>query len=95
MNASPYFESNFHILSKIGSGEFAEVWNVRDMRTGEKYAIKKTKQPFLGNSDRRRHIEEVNHMWALKESQHCVELVNAWEQDGFLFIQMELCNGGK
>jgi len=94
MNASPYFESNFHILSKIGSGEFAEVWNVRDMRTGEKYAIKKTKQPFLGNSDRRRHIEEVNHMWALKESQHCVELVNAWEQDGFLFIQMELCNGG-
>jgi serine/threonine protein kinase len=52
MNASPYFESNFHILSKIGTGEFAEVWNVRDMRTGEKYAIKKTKQPFLGNSDR-------------------------------------------
>jgi serine/threonine protein kinase len=51
-NTSPYFESNFHILSKIGTGEFAEVWNVRDMRTGEKYAIKKTKQPFLGNSDR-------------------------------------------
>ncbi|CAO3696744.1 unnamed protein product [Umbelopsis ramanniana] len=94
MNASPYFESNFHILSKIGTGEFAEVWNVRDMRTGEKYAIKKTKQPFLGNSDRRRHIEEVNHMWKMKDSQHCVELVNAWEQEGFLFIQMELCNGG-
>ncbi|KAG2172148.1 hypothetical protein INT44_006617 [Umbelopsis vinacea] len=94
MNASPYFESNFHILSKIGTGEFAEVWNVRDMRTGEKYAIKKTKQPFLGNGDRRRHIEEVNHMWKLKDSQHCVELVNAWEQEGFLFIQMELCNGG-
>lgn len=34
-------------------------------------------------------------MWALKESQHCVELVNAWEQEGFLFIQMELCNGGR
>ncbi|KAJ2963066.1 hypothetical protein NQZ79_g1885 [Umbelopsis isabellina] len=91
---SPYFESNFHILGKIGSGEFAEVWNVVDMRTGEKYAIKKTKQPFFGNADRRRHIEEVSHMWALKESRHCVELVNAWEQDGFLFIQMELCNGG-
>ncbi|KAJ3343654.1 hypothetical protein HDU93_007535 [Gonapodya sp. JEL0774] len=44
-------------------------------------------------------LEEVEIMWKLTgtgtgTTNHCVKLVDAWEQAGFLYMQMELCENG-
>lgn len=33
-------------------------------------------------------------MWTVGAHPHCVQLLNAWEQRGHLYLQMELCSGG-
>lgn len=40
-------------------------------------------------------IIEVDHMRAVKGSKHCVQLLEAWEQEGFLYLEMELCLCGR
>ncbi|KAF7720835.1 hypothetical protein EC973_005978 [Apophysomyces ossiformis] len=92
--ATTYFDTTFSILKCLGSGEFAEVWKVRHVTNGQLYAIKQTKTPFVSCDDRWRQIIEVDHMRALKGSKHCIDVVDAWEQEGFLFVQMELCDNG-
>ncbi|KAG0180939.1 hypothetical protein DFQ28_004745 [Apophysomyces sp. BC1034] len=92
--ATTYFDTTFSILKCLGSGEFAEVWKVRHVGTGKLFAIKQTKTPFLSCDDRWRQIIEVDHMRAVKGSSNCIDVVDAWEQEGYLFVQMELCDNG-
>jgi hypothetical protein len=37
---------------------------------------------------------EVTSSFITPRSQSCVHLYNAWIQDGYLYMQMELCSGG-
>ncbi|KAJ1985427.1 mitosis inhibitor protein kinase swe1 [Dimargaris cristalligena] len=88
--SSDYVDSQFVILDNLGSGEFSDVFKVQDRATGCMYAIKKTKFPFSGRKDRLRRLDEVQIMWALGAHPHCVQLFNAWEQQGQLYLQTEL-----
>ncbi|KAI8085773.1 kinase-like domain-containing protein [Gilbertella persicaria] len=90
----PYFEEKFHMIKNMGSGEYAEVWKVRCLNTNEEYAIKKSKVPFIGWDDRWLQIIEVDHLRRVKQSKHCVHMIDAWEEKGFLYIQLELCSNG-
>ena len=49
---SDYFADNFEILELIGHGCFSVVYKVRSKRDHQIFALKKTKSPFKGNSDR-------------------------------------------
>lgn len=49
---SDYFADNFEILELIGHGGFSVVYKVRSKRDDQIFALKKTKSPFKGNSDR-------------------------------------------
>lgn len=51
-SATPYFDIRFSILSLLGSGEYAEVYKVKDLQTGQLAALKKTKVPFCSYDDR-------------------------------------------
>ncbi|WFD19361.1 non-specific serine/threonine protein kinase [Malassezia caprae] len=96
------FEEHFVVEGVLGAGEFSEVVKVREKATGYVSAVKRMKRPFLGPKDRVRRLEEVDVMCMLKQrrstwptawfgAEGVVDLLDAWEEEGFLFIQTELC----
>ncbi|CAO1612587.1 unnamed protein product [Jaminaea pallidilutea] len=85
------FETNFTQLSVLGTGEFSEAVKAEDKATGSVYAIKRMKRRFTGPKDRLRHYEEVDILRLLAGHDNVVSLIDAWEEDAHLFIQMELC----
>ncbi|KAJ8659929.1 hypothetical protein O0I10_004522 [Lichtheimia ornata] len=89
-----YLDTNFVLMDRLGSGEFADVYKARRRDSNTLLAIKRTKHPFAGYDDRWQQIIEANHMNAVKGNRHCVELLSAWEENGFLFMEMELCRRG-
>ncbi|BGP25181.1 Fungal Wee1 protein [Rhodotorula toruloides] len=93
------FEANYSLLRNLGNGAFSDAWEVADhTRDGQVYAVKRTKNPFLGPKDRLRRLEEVDILRLFSTdkdaSPHLISLVDAWEQSGHLFIQTELCPAG-
>ncbi|GAA6052183.1 hypothetical protein JCM3770_000784 [Rhodotorula araucariae] len=94
-----WFESNYTLLRSLGNGAFSDAWEVTDLsRDGRVYAVKRTKNAFLGPKDRLRRLEEVDILRLFSSesdaSPHLISLVDAWEQSGHLFIQTELCPAG-
>ncbi|KAJ5232744.1 hypothetical protein N7468_005700 [Penicillium chermesinum] len=58
------------------------------------YAVKKSKQPYLGLKDRERRIREVDVLKTLVHSDHVVSFMDSWENNGHLYIQTEYCEEG-
>jgi mitosis inhibitor protein kinase SWE1 len=58
------------------------------------WAVKKSKQPYLGLKDRERRIREVDILKTLVHSDHVISFVNSWEDYGHLYIQTEFCEEG-
>ena len=81
----------FEIICKIGSGDFADVYRAKSLIDGQYYAIKRTTIPFTSTSDRMRKLQEVRNHQLLPPHQNCVRYYDSWEEDGFLYIQTELC----
>ena len=46
------FEIEFQIISKLGEGSFGEAYRVRNRNDGRLYAVKKSKEQYLGDKDR-------------------------------------------
>lgn len=80
-------------MSKLGEGSFGEVFKVRSREDGLLYAIKKSKQLYRSEGYRQERLEEVRRYEQLSESEHCITLHKAWEQDERLYMQLELCQG--
>ncbi|KAJ1569792.1 Protein kinase, membrane associated tyrosine threonine 1 [Nowakowskiella sp. JEL0078] len=89
-----YFEFNFRIVTKIGEGSFGFVFKVINKLDGKLYAIKRARKAYTGYKDRMKKLQEVRLMWKIGIFPQCVRLISAWEQSGFMFMQMELCEGG-
>ncbi|KAG9291063.1 hypothetical protein G9A89_012935 [Geosiphon pyriformis] len=88
-----YFLAQFHDVTTLGTGEFSNVYKVKDKTSGKYYAVKQSKRKFAGIKDRD-HLEEVEILWKLGQHPHCVEIISAWEQKGTLYLQFELCECG-
>ncbi|KAF8447071.1 hypothetical protein BDZ91DRAFT_116401 [Kalaharituber pfeilii] len=58
------------------------------------YAVKKSKTPYMGVRDRDRRLEEVRILRELGKHEHVVQFVDNWEEDRYLYIQTEYCEGG-
>ena len=58
------------------------------------WAVKKTRQAYIGPKDRKRKLQEVQVLKALGRSDHTVELVDNWENKDHLYIQTEYCEEG-
>ncbi|XP_065647863.1 membrane-associated tyrosine- and threonine-specific cdc2-inhibitory kinase isoform X1 [Hydra vulgaris] len=86
-----YFDQCFTKLSKLGSGSFGDVYKVQSKDDGKLYAVKKSRECFRGDFDRKQRLEEVNKNELLQGHVNCVQFYKAWEERGFLYIQTELC----
>lgn len=87
-----YFEQCFQIHEKLGEGSFGEVYRVSSCDDGKMYAIKKSRQQFRGERDRRRKLAEVERHEHLPHHPNCVKFHMAWEECHRLYIQTELCH---
>ncbi|KAI8853524.1 kinase-like domain-containing protein [Chytridium lagenaria] len=81
-----YFETSFRLVSKLGKGAFAEAFKVQSKADGRMYAVKKTRHAATGKKDRLAKLEE--------DGPRIVKIINAWEQLGHIYVQMELCERG-
>ncbi|KAJ3154557.1 hypothetical protein HK101_001613 [Irineochytrium annulatum] len=89
-----YFESNFKPVSKLGRGSFADAFKVQNKADLKLYAVKKSRIPFSGSMDREDKLEEIEIMWLVRDGPQIVKIMNAWEQNGLVYLQMELCERG-
>lgn len=87
-----YFEQCFEVISRLGAGSFGEVFKVRSKEDGCLYAVKKSRDKFRGDADRKYKLEEVNKHESLKCHRNCVRFFKAWEERQHLYIQTELCD---
>lgn len=58
------------------------------------FAVKKARNPYKGNKDRLRKLREVEVLKALGKSDHIIGFKDSWEEQGYLYIQTELCEEG-
>ena len=86
-----YFDQCFTKLSQMGVGSFGEVWKVQSKEDGKLYAIKKSRERFRGDFDRKQRLEEVNKSECIQGHKNCVYFHKAWEELEYLYIQSELC----
>ncbi|WBW75573.1 M phase inhibitor protein kinase Wee1 [Schizosaccharomyces osmophilus] len=87
--------NRFRNITVLGRGEFSEVFQVEDpLERSLKYAVKKLKVKYSGPKERSRLLHEVSIQRALKGHDHIVELIDSWEFNGYLFMQVELCENG-
>ena len=86
-----YFEQCFHVGKKLGEGSFGIVYSARNREDGHMYAVKKSRQQFRGERDRKLKLEEVEKHEHLPHHPNCVQFHKAWEERNKLYIQTELC----
>ncbi|KAK2147709.1 hypothetical protein LSH36_540g01066 [Paralvinella palmiformis] len=86
-----YFDQCFEIECKLGAGSFGDVFKVRSKEDGKYYAVKRSRERFRGQSDRKRKLEEVAKHEKLPHHPNCVRFYKAWEEKQHLYIQTELC----
>jgi len=55
------------------------------------WAVKKSRNAYIGPKDRQRKLQEVNTLKALGQSDHTVQLFDSWEAKNHLYIQTEFC----
>ncbi|KAL7271286.1 mitosis inhibitor protein kinase swe1 [Rhizina undulata] len=58
------------------------------------FAVKKSKNAYIGLRDRDRQLEEVQILKELGSHEHVVEFFDSWEEDRHLYIQTEFCENG-
>ena len=58
------------------------------------WAVKKSRNPYVGVKDRRSKLQEVEVLKTLGQSDHTVQLVDSWEYKDHLYIQTEFCEEG-
>ena len=58
------------------------------------WAVKKTRQPYIGPKDRQHKLQEVAILEALGQADHTVNIFDKWEEKNHLYIQTEFCEEG-
>jgi wee1-like protein kinase len=88
------FEEDFEQLSVLGKGSFGTCYKCVKRLDGCVYAVKRTNRQIRGDIDRNNVLKEVYALSSLcnaEDSLHVVRYFSAWIEDGYLYIQNELC----
>ena len=89
------YEQEFVQLRELASGEYGSVSAARHRLDGTDYAVKVNKTPLRpGSYAEKKAMNEVFAHASLNSNQHVVRYFNSWVEEGRVYIQNELCNGG-
>ena len=58
------------------------------------WAVKKSRNPYIGPRDRKQKLKEVEILKALGHSDHTINIADSWENNDHLYIQTEYCEEG-
>jgi len=84
---------SFTILAKIGEGGMGEVYRARDARLDREVALKVLPPDVAGDAGRRRRFEREARAAAALNHPHIVTIHSVEEEDGTMFLTMELVAG--
>ncbi|KAK1363484.1 Calcium-dependent protein kinase 28 [Heracleum sosnowskyi] len=90
------FEKRYTVGKLLGHGQFGYTYSATDNTTGNLVAVKKIDknkmvQPIAVEDVKR----EVKILQALSGHENVVQFYNAFEDENFVYIAMELCEGGE
>ena len=89
------FRSMYKLLSEIGQGAFAKVYEAAHRKTGHTYAVKKIHRPKMIWGDRDALQDEIHSLMHVREGPNIVQLYEVYEEDVDCFLIMELMHGGE
>ena len=84
----------YESLKVIGKGAFGEVHVCREIKTGNIYAIKKIKKEFLIKKNQVINIRSEQKIMSKVKSPWIVDLKASFQEDDYLYLVMEYCQGG-
>lgn len=88
------YKTDFLEISRVGFGEFGDVFKVQNRLDGCVYAIKKTKNPIRGSRAELQAVREVCAHAVLDKHDNVVRYYSAWSEGDRMLIQSEFCDGG-
>lgn len=91
-NDAQYYAREFDQLREIGHGSFGTVFQVRNRSDGKEYAVKRKNREDRSCLDIKRTVAELTAAFGVSDHPNCVRHYQAWEEQGHLFIQTELCD---
>ena len=94
MNTVSHNHSYLRYLKKIGSGGFAEVFEVQDSQTQHKYALKIIDKKQIKNSSLLSRLNEEVNIHRSLESPFIIKCHKSWQTEFKLFMLLELAEGG-
>jgi wee1-like protein kinase len=102
MQPSTLYGALFVEEDLLGEGSFGRVYRCRHRLDGALYAVKISKQPLRrakqfaqsGGQVEKAALREAWALAALPSSKHVLRYYSAWYEQGHLYIQTELCEGG-
>ena len=82
------------LLKCLGKGAFGEVYLTSKQGTNQKYATKKIDKKFTQNPRAKKYLD--NEISILQEIEHpnIIKLIEVHETSQYIYLVMELCNGG-
>ena len=82
------------LLKCLGKGAFGEVYLTSKQGTKQKFATKKIDRKFTQNPRAKKYLD--NEISILKEIEHpnIIKLIEVHETTQYIYLVMELCNGG-
>jgi len=86
-----YLHQCFDVLGTLGCGSFGTAVRVRSREDGQLYAVKHTREAYRSPTDRRQKLEEVKKHELVPNHPNIIKFIAAWEENGCLYIQTELC----
>ena len=94
MSPVTHSHSCFRYLKKLGTGSFATVYEVQNIETRHKYALKVINKDRIQNSNLLSKVNQEIHLHKSLDSSFIIKCHKSWETDSKLFILLELANGG-
>jgi len=94
-NSKDNFDEDFDEIGELGKGAFGVCVLCKDRQTQQTYAVKKVlKGRLITDSMRLVVITEVNIQSHLKGHKNIVRILDTYEDDEYVYIVQELCEGG-
>nr|XP_043622002.1 wee1-like protein kinase isoform X2 [Erigeron canadensis] len=86
------YQTDFHEIEQIGTGNFSHVFKVLKRIDGCMYAVKRSSRKLYQDTDRQKALMEVQALAAIGYHDNVVGYNTSWFENEQLYIQMELCD---